>query len=266
MRQKTSQYLSTMERVIEAPVPEATRTYRPVENAKLIDLVVNGITKAGFSIDREIYHISPSMTNATGSYHISNVNDSEMQLQIAWQNSYDKTMSLKFAIGAHVFICRNGCVYGDLGSFKKKHVGIVKQYSAQKITEYIKQSQDIFEQMITEREMMKEVEVDKRLTAELLGRMVVEKEFMTTEQLNIIRGELKKPTYNYNAENSLWELYQHCTHSMKISHPRLYLPNLIKTHNMISEVLTSRTGYESPIVTTGGEENDISPNQLVLFQ
>ena len=35
---------------------------------------------------------------ANGKFTIKNVADSEMQLQIGWQNSYDRSMSLKFAI------------------------------------------------------------------------------------------------------------------------------------------------------------------------
>jgi len=111
---------TTKELIINAPVPVQTRTYKPVSHSQLIDLTLNSIEKAGFTLDKETYSSAGDGQVANGRFSISNVADTEMQLQIGWQNSYNKQLTLKFAIGTRIFICQNGCVSGDFGTFKKK--------------------------------------------------------------------------------------------------------------------------------------------------
>jgi hypothetical protein len=186
---------------------------------------------------------------ATGRFTISNVADSEMQLQIGWQNSYNKQVSLKFAIGVHIMICSNGCVSGDMGTFKRKHTGDVQEYTPQSIMEYIKTAGDSFRQIQSEREAMKNIELSKRQQGELIGRMIVEEGFISSSELNIIRKELQKPTHDYNAQDSLWELYQYTTFAMKETHPANWMTDHISAHSFFVGVngeFTTSTGASVP--------------------
>jgi hypothetical protein len=90
--------------LINAPVPAQTRTYKPVSHKQLMDLTLESIHQAGFKLDKEDYTMAREGNVANGRYTIKDVSDSEMQLQIGWQNSYDKSLSLKFAIGTQIFI------------------------------------------------------------------------------------------------------------------------------------------------------------------
>jgi hypothetical protein len=216
--------------LLAAAVPQQTRTYKPVSHEELMNLTLESIHQAGFTLDQELYTSARDGQVANGKFTIKNVADSEMQLQIGWQNSYDKSLSLKFAIGTKIFICENGCVSGDYGSFKHKHVGDIQTYTPQAITEYIQSAGEAFTKMQKERESMKQIQISKRVQAELIGRMIIEEQFIESTQLNIIRRELEKPTHNYGAENSLWELYQFTTFSMKQVHPSLWMKNHIDAH------------------------------------
>jgi len=97
-------YQTTKSLLLSTAMPEQTRTYKPVSHSQLIDLTLNSIEKAGFKLDKELYSATSDGSKANGRYTISNVSDSEMQLQIGWQNSVDKSLSLKFAIGCQIFI------------------------------------------------------------------------------------------------------------------------------------------------------------------
>jgi len=216
--------------LLAAPVPQQTRTYKPVSHAQLMDLTLESIHQAGFTLDQERYTSARDGKVANGKFTIKNVADSEMQLQIGWQNSYDKSLSLKFAIGTRIFICENGCVSGDYGAFKHKHVGEIQTFTPTAITEYIKDAGEAFTRMQIERESMKQIVLDRRAQAELIGRMIIDEQFIESTQLNIIKRELEKPTHNYGAENSLWELYQFTTFSMKEVHPSLWMNNHIDAH------------------------------------
>ena len=227
----TQTYNTTRGLIINADIPQETKTYKPITHAQLIDVTMNSIEKAGFTLDRETYSMAQDGAIANGQFSIRNVADSEMQLQIGWQNSYNKTLSLKFAIGARIFICQNGMVHGDMGSFKKKHQGSVQEFTPNAISEYIKQAGDTFSQMQREREAMKQIEMTKRVKAELIGRMLIEEQFISSTQMNIISRELDAPTHDYGAANSLWELYNYTTFAMKESHPSIRMNNHIKAHN-----------------------------------
>ena len=241
-----------------ASLPKETKTYKPVSHEQLMDLTLESIHQAGFTLDKELYTSAREGKVANGKFTIKNIADSEMQLQIGWQNSYDKSLSLKFAIGTKIFICSNGCVSGDYGAFKKKHVGEIQTFTPQAITEYIKKAGEAFTKMQAEREAMKNVEINRRIQAELIGRMIVEEKFIESTQLNIIRKELDNPTHNYNAPNSLWELYQFTTFSMKEVHPSLWMGNHIDAHTFFTDAANIISPKQEIILP--------AVNQLELFE
>jgi hypothetical protein len=237
--------------IMNTPVPVQTRTYKPVSHSQLIDLTLNSIENAGFTLDKETYSSASNGQIANGRFSISNVADSEMQLQIGWQNSYNKQLTLKFAIGTRIFICQNGCVSGDYGAFKKKHVGEIQSFTPGAITDYIKSAADTFSLMQRQREQMKEIEITRRTKAELIGRMMLEEQFITSTQLNIISRELKAPTHDYGAKDSLWELYNYTTFAMKESHPANWMDSHIDAHKFFvdaSEIITSPKEIKMPTI------------------
>lgn len=97
-------YNSTKQALINVTIPEKSRTYKPISHQQLIDLTLESIHTSGFILDKETYSSAKEGNVANGKFTIKNVADEEMQLQIGWQNSYDKSLSLKFAIGTQIFI------------------------------------------------------------------------------------------------------------------------------------------------------------------
>jgi hypothetical protein len=217
--------------LINAELPQQTRTYKPISHQQLMDLTLESIYQAGFELDQEIYSGARDGQIGNGRYTIKNVADSEMQLQIGWQNSYDKSLSLKFAIGTRIFICQNGCVSGDFGTFKKKHKGDVQEFTPSAITEYIRRAGDVFQQIQKDKEGMKQIEMTKRTSAEIIGRMFLEEEIIQSTQLNIIKREMDNPSFDYGADGSMWQLYNHTTLAMKELHPSLWMNNHMKAHS-----------------------------------
>jgi len=223
-------YVATREQLMGVSLPEQTKTYKPVSHAQLIDLTLESIDKSGFKLASEEYSASQNGQIANGKFAIANLFDTEMQLQIGWQNSYNKKLTLKFAIGSRIFICSNGCVRGDFGSFKRKHVGDVQEFTPEAITEYIKRSSDVFTLMQSERDAMKSVGLTARDRSTLVGRMFLEEELITATQLGIIAREIKAPTHDYNAEDSLWELYNYTTFAYKEINPALWMSQHMSAH------------------------------------
>jgi hypothetical protein len=152
-------------------------------------------------------------------------------------------------------------VSGDYGAFKRKHQGDVQEFTPSAIVEYIKAAGDGFRKMQDERELMKHVQIDARVTAELVGRMILEKEFIESTQVNMIKRELKKPTFDYGAPESLWELYQYTTYAMKDVHPTLWMGNHVDAH----EFFVNASGeIKSKSINISFEESTIR-RQLTIF-
>jgi len=103
--------------------------------------------------------------------------------------------------------------------------------------------------MQDEREAMKQIELTKRTKAELIGRMMIEEEFIQSTQLNIIKRELNKPTHDYGAQDSLWELYNFATFAMKEAHPGMWMQNHMDAHKFFvneSGILVSPMTIDVP--------------------
>ena len=259
---KRTDYSSLKHLVQSAPVPQQTKTYKPVSNSQLIDTTLEAIESSGFRLDKEAYSLAGDGQVATGRFTLSNIADSEMQIQIAWQNSYNRQVSLKFAIGVRVFVCQNGCVSGDMGTFKKKHQGTVQEFAPAAISEYIKSAGEAFREMQIQRELMKQVDLTKRQQGELLGRLVFEEEIISTMQLNIIRKEIARPSYDYGVENTLWDLYQHTTHSLKETHPGSWITDHMNAHsffvNAQGELISKKNSSPVIVVNPSYEQLELS--------
>lgn len=253
-------YNTTKELILQAELPEISRTYIPVPHKQVIDLTLEALDKNGYSLARETYSTAKEGKIATGKYIINNISDPEMQLQVAWLNSYDKSKKLTWGIGVEVRICQNGVISADMGSFKKKHQGEINSFTPQAITEYLKRASNTFETIQKQREEMKQIEINKRVQAELIGRLYLEEEIINSTQLNIIKNELKHPSFDYNCEGSMWELYNHITLSLRELHPS----NWMKAHMKAHSFFVNEAGI---LVTPGFNLNQLQPaNQLELFE
>jgi hypothetical protein len=228
-------YSATKQLLISRPLPEQTRTYKPISHNQLIDLTLEGIHRAGFELDKELYSMAKEGDIANGRYTIKNVSDPEMQLQISWRNSYNKTLPLAFSLGVLIKVCNNGLHKSlGMGSFKKKHQGEIQSFTPHAISEYIKGAENVFMQIQEERDQMKQISLTRTLQAEIIGKMFIEAEFIKSTQLNIIKRELDVPTYDYGDPNSLWALYQYTTFAMRELHPSLYLQDHLDAHKFFT--------------------------------
>lgn len=216
-------------------IPQQTSRYKPVGHGQLMDITEEALDRCNFLLTKEEFTYNAFGNKANGKYHIGWGNDPDMGLMIAWQNSYNKTLSLKFAVGASVFICENGMVKGDMGTFKSKHVGDIQTVTPKLLAEYISGAGETFNKMVVEKRRMKEIEVTKRTASELMGRLFMEEAIITSTQLNIVNREMKDPTFDYGSPGSLWELYNHVTYSLKTASPNTWMQQQIDNHQFFTQ-------------------------------
>jgi hypothetical protein len=226
--------VTTREILMATPLPKKTASYSPVPHKKVINLVLESLDKAGMQIISERYKSMREGRQGMGFYTIANGSDKEMQISLIWHNSYDKSMPLRAAMGGNVIVCTNGIVRGDMGAFKRKHTGTVLTEFEETIKRHIGEAGETFRKLVADREKMKEIKITKRVCAELIGRMHIENDIITATQIGIMKKELENPTFNYKADGTLWQLYNHATFALKEDHPQFHLERHMNVHDFFT--------------------------------
>lgn len=239
--------------LINAPLPNHGQSYTVISHHDVINNTQSMLTSAGFTIEKEFYRANADAKVAQGIYHIKksssdgliNVED-EIGMMFAWQNSYDKTTRFQCAIGAHVFVCANGMIAGDMMNFKRKHTGSADFDIKTQIGEQIKNAENYFKRIIIDKDNMKQIKLNKKQQSEILGRLYVEKEILDVSQMSCVKSEINKSSFNYNCDaDNAWVFYNHVTHALKKAHPRTWLSDTQKFHDFIVADLLSNIGIKT---------------------
>lgn len=213
-------------------LPNHGKSYTVIPHGTVIDEARAQLAAAGFNIKQELYKTTLTGDVAQGIYHLESGSDPEMGLMFVWSNSYNKTMAFKCAIGAHVFVCSNGVVSGDLGNYRRRHSGSALTDVTMSIQEQISNASKYYDNLIQDKQMLKDVSLTQRQKGTILGRLFAEDEILTLTQVGMVKRELDKPSYSYsNNPDSAWDMYNHITLALKDSHPMKYLSNHQRVHN-----------------------------------
>lgn len=230
-------------KLMNAPVPPKTDTYTPIPHATIIKNTAETLNNYGFKVKQTRFRSSTDGLIGSGEYHLEYGGDPEMGLMLAWQNSYNKQVTFKYAIGAHVYVCANGMVAGDLASYRRKHTGTADEEALAYINGYIGDAAKIFQKLIEDREMLKKHEMNLRQVSEMMGRMFLCNQIITSTQLNIIKREIENPTYYYGVNPlNAWAVYNYATHAFKEDNPKSW----IKRHTDLHKFFRVEFGYETP--------------------
>lgn len=214
--------------LLSFPIPVATDSYCPISNSEIVDTVLEEFDKNNFSVQSEFYKCDGSRSKFVGGFVI-NVGNRESNIMFGFKNSYDKSMSAAYAMGASIIVCSNSVVSGEQ-SLIRKHTGSANLDIKRGISEGIKRLGDNFQNIQKDLERMKEIEISKTIAASLIGRMYLEEELITSHQLSIIKKEYNSESFDYGVKGTMFNLYQAVTHSLKTSHPREYLNDHIDAH------------------------------------
>lgn len=265
----TKTIFTTKDVLVNTALPQHGGRYTVIPHKWIIDKAFNELTSAGFKVNHELYKSTHNGEVAQGMYLLDHNADPDIGMMFAWSNSYDKSRRFKCAIGAHVFVCMNGVISGDMANFSRKHTGDADQEASEMIEYQVSKASVYFNELISDKNELSNKLITKREQAEIIGRLFLEEKALTLTQLGIIERELKNPTYDLDVDpDSAWMLYNHVTHALKESHPSIYLENHQKVHKIFLnhtravkkqapvEVITPELSFEAPALS----EIMVSPN------
>jgi hypothetical protein len=218
--------------LLAVPLPEKTETYTPVPHRILINEIQDKLAARNMQVINRSYSSNNNGQQMVGRFAIQ-ADDSEMNMMLGFKNSYDKSMTVGLAAGARVIVCSNGMVTGDMVAMKRKHTGAVLEELHDYIIDAVNMLEDNFIELKKDKEIMELTTLNDREQAEILGRLYIEKDIITSTQLNIVKREMEH-SENFVGKTA-WCLYNNVTESLKTSHVSDMLTDHIGLHKFFKE-------------------------------
>jgi hypothetical protein len=222
--------------LISVPLPDHGDTYTVISHESVIDYAYTELANAGFGIVSEEYRATADGNIAQGIYRLQYQNDPELSMMFAWTNSYNKQVRFKCGVGAYVNHIGTTMVCGDMGSWARKHTGTADEETVATIKEQIANAHMYYDQLVADKDAMKEIKMNKRKQAQLLGILFAEYQILTTEQASIVRSQMDKPKHVFEDSSSLWAFYNYVTIALQSSHPKTWMEDQRVLHYFISSV------------------------------
>jgi hypothetical protein len=241
--------------LVAVDLPTHGDSYTVISHQSVIDYVYTELAVAGFGVVSETFRATADGQIAHGIHVLQYQSDPELSMMFAWTNSYNKQVRFKCGVGAYVNQAGTFMVHGDMGSWARKHTGTADEETVETIKGQIKDAQMYYDQLKSDKDAMKEIKMNKRKQAQLLGILFAEYQILTTEQANIVRSEMIKPTHVFEDTSSLWAFYNYVTGALQTSHPKTWMEDQRVLHYFISSV----NNFSKPSVPQPVIEAEVDP-------
>lgn len=254
----------TKAHLISVPLPNHAASYTVISHQFVIDYAYQALANAGFGIVEEQYRCTADGQIAQGIYKLHYNNDPELSMMFAWTNSYNKQVKFKCVVGAFINSTGSVMISGEIGSWVRKHVGTADTETKATIDDYITNAYMYYNQLVSDKNAMEAVTLNLRRQSQLLGILFAEYEILTTEQANVVRQQLTRPSVAFNNQFSLWAFYNYVTIALQQSHPRTWMEDQRILHYVMSTIVdfTQAPVQAAPIVEVEVEE-DIEVEEVV---
>ena len=252
--------------LLSVALPDHGDSYTVISHESVIDHVYNELAQAGFGIVSEEYRATADGNIAQGIHVLQYNSDPELSMMFAWTNSYNKQVRFKCGVGAYVNHTGTTMVCGDMGSWARKHTGTADEETVATIKEQVANAQMYYDQLVADKNLMKDIKMNKRKQAQLLGILFAEYQILTTEQASIVRSQMDKPTHVFEDSSSLWAFYNYVTTALQSSHPKTWMEDQRVLHYFISSVNNFAKPLPiQPETTVNDEEEKVADPLLTNY-
>lgn len=198
--------------LLSVPIPTRTKSYSPVSHGDFIDMVRDEVTGTYGVIKSETY-----MSNNNGEVFIGyfdvDSGDTEFGYRIAFRNSYNKMKRAAVVSGTNVWICENGCVFGE-HQFIRKHTGNIIGEMKENLKRVLGNTEATLLRTYRMKQKLTSMGLKKNLMYNMLGDFIMN-DIITTPQANVFKQQFINPAFKYEDKPSMWGVYNHFTHALK---------------------------------------------------
>ena len=261
--------LGTVDRNVltSAQLPAATKTYTVISHTYIIDTILQALEDNGFEVTAEEFKSTSDAKVASGAFMIQFNEDPDLTLCYTFNNSYDKSLRFRAAIGAYIDL--NGSyMISDMDSWIRKHTGTADQEAYNLIQDHISNARTYYEELKMAKESMTEITITKAEFGGIIGEFFL-KDILSVDQISYIKKEFFNPSYNYvNPPNiktiNLWTAYMIIADALKSSHPSKWMKcqtgihlYFVTKYNLTDFDYDETTENENPSTSDSNSEEDI---------
>jgi hypothetical protein len=227
--------LGTVDRSVltAAALPPATKTYTVISHSFIINTIVQALEDNGFELNGEEYKCTTDANVASGTFMITYAGDEDLNMMYSFNNSYDKSLRFRAAIGAQINV--NGSyMVGNTDSWIRKHTGTADQEAHDLINDHIANASMYFDQLVQDKENMKQMVISKSEFGAILGELFI-KDHLTVDQISHCRKQFMGASFSYEEMPSkhninLWTAYMIIADALRQSHPAKWMSAQVATH------------------------------------
>lgn len=239
--------------------------YTVISHGLIIDTIKTELQKNNMGIVRQMYRSTSDGQIATGTVWLTRSNDPDISMMISWTNSYNKMVRFMSVIGGYVHANEAHVVGNNLSTFSRKHTGDADAQAVETIENQIGKATMYFNNLIKDKDLMKEHILTSQEQAELAGRIFIEFEHINKEQLGIVRDQINKCQFDYNSDsNSMWAFYNHFNYALRFGHPKTWMVQQSQIHKFLMDYMNVSTSTVT-VENTKANVEDVNPNQLNLI-
>jgi hypothetical protein len=249
-------------------LPSHGGRYTPISHKSIIDTTMSQLQANNLTIKAELYRSTLNGNIANGIILIDHGSELDFKMVLAWGNSYDKSTRFTCGIGAYIMSTKTFIFAGDLSNFARKHTGTADQEAIEKIKEQISNADSYYNLLVQTKKELESLTLTDRQIAEAIGRLFIEKNILTKEQVGGIYDMIrtKQVLFQDTSFNNAWNIYNIIAKYLRESHPKVWFQSQCAVHRFFMKDLLKDITEEVIVVEepVGNDSHPVS-NQLDLL-
>ena len=224
---------ATVDQLAAIPLPEETKSYKPVGHAELANMLGSMATNLlpEFELVNTQFGLARDGAQMFGVHTFQN-GDSALGLSIGFRNSYDRSLSVGIAVGASVFVCDNLMLTGDITVLRKHTTNVHDDIDGLALSAIYK-SRRAFNQIKQDAELMKQVAMSDDEAFRMLG-FIYGRGIVNPRQIPVVKKEWLEPSHDAFEDRNLWSFYNAVTESLKSSPPQSIMERHLAIHKQLT--------------------------------
>ena len=196
-------------------IPEATKSFRPIRHSHLVDSVRGELTTQGYEILEEEHATARDGLRYFGGFAVRRLDAQadDRRLVVGLRNSSDKSISAAICMGSKMLVCENLC-FGSTINLSHRHTANIMENIGEIIQSAIGQAKGYFDNMGQRIERYQNTELTRDAAPELATRLV-DAGGIPARNLYPVIQEFRAPRHEEFKGNTLWNLYNAVTESLK---------------------------------------------------
>ena len=213
-------------------LPAKTKSYEPVGHRPLVDKVIELAKPKYGTPDKTGFRIAGNGNQMFAQLNYNMAGEENARLSIGIRNSYNKSLAVGICSGASIIVCDNLMFVGDIVKMRKHTVNVWNDLD-EIVMEGIQSADQNFNDLMDDSMALSNITLNDTNVAHVLGELFVNKEILTSNQLNIATREWKAGENDSHAwsDRNAWSLYNACTEALKVSHPSEIMDRQLELHN-----------------------------------